>query len=176
MKRKLLTIGLIVVMSAFLSACTDGGKRIQDLVNTALPGWHALTSTTAAVFEVASQVESIADKLNSSSFGMFNQASDPQQTDTQSCESDNTATVTIYSTNSKAQSEIDVILDGIPVGSLSTYFANEGPACLTPSAKGVITLKVPAGKHAIEAVSPNLNWPGQTFTVKKCDCILLPLS
>lgn len=177
MKNNILTLGLIVVMSAFLSACADnGGRKIQELFNVSLTGWNALTSVTGTMFKVASQVESVADKLYTSSSGMFKQFSHTQETETQSCDMRDTAIITIYSTNSTAQSEIDVKLDGLPIGSLSTYYADEGPACKTPSAKGVITLMVPEGKHTLEAASPNLHWPGHTFTVNKCSCMLLPLS
>jgi len=128
------------------------------------------------MFEVAAQVDFEADKLNSNSFGKFNQPSESEDIDTQSCDKDNTGAVTIYTTNSTAQAPIDVKLDGSPVGSLTTYFSDEGPGCKADNAAGVITLNVPAGQHLIEAVSPNLNWPGHRFTVEKCGCMLLPLS
>lgn len=124
----------------------------------------------------ASQLESIADKLNSSNSGIFKQYSGSRHDDTQSCDLRDTGFITVYTTNSTTQGKIDVTLDGIPVGDLSSYFPDEGPACKAANAKGVITLVVPEGKHIIRASSANLNWPGHTFIVKKCGCMLMPLS
>ena len=176
MIRKVATISLFVTMSAFLCSCADRGGSTQQLINTQTLGLNHGTNETGPVIKVASQVESAADKLYSQSFAMFNQFSGSQEIDTQSCHSDDTAVITIYSTNGVAQSEIDVKLDGSPVGTLSTYFPNEQPGCKTPTAEGVITLMVPAGKHTLEADSPNLSWPSHAFSVDRCECMSLPLS
>jgi hypothetical protein len=124
----------------------------------------------------ADQPESIADKLNSSHSGMFKQYNGSRHDDTQLCNQRATGFITVYSTNSTTQGEIDVILDGMPVGSLSSYFPGDGPTCKAANARGVITIIVPEGEHTIRASSSNLNWPGQAFTVKKCSCMLMPLS
>jgi len=176
MKNKLLRLSLIVVTSTLLSSCSDVSRNAQALFNATLPGWNAITGVSNVVFNVASHVESITEKLYSNSSDVFEQYSEPQKTNTQSCELRDTAVITIYSTNGMAQHAIDVKLDGVPVGSLTTYYPDDAPACKTPSARGVITLMVPKGKHTVEASSPNLNWPGRSFTVDKCSCMLLPLS
>ena len=173
---KVVMISLIVTMSAFLSSCDHGVQSIQEPSYTHTIGWNPDTSGTGPVVKVASHVESAADKLYSQSFAMFKQLGVSPETDTQSCHRDDTAVITIYSTNGKAQSEIDVRLDGSPVGSLRTYFPNDEPGCKSPSAEGVITLMVPAGNHTLEAASPNLTWPDHAFSVEKCQCMLLPLS
>ena len=172
---KVTAINLIVIMSAFLSSCHDGNRSIQSLFSAQTLGLNPIASGNGAVFKVASQLESAADKLSSHSFAMFRQLS-IHETDTQSCDIHDTAVVTIYSTNGMAQNEIDVKLDGSHIGSLTTYFPNEEPSCKTPSAKGIISLVVPAGKHILEAASPNLAWPSHTFSVEKCGCIVVPLS
>lgn len=176
MMRKVTTISLIVTISAFLSSCEGGGRGIHELFNAQILDWIPGTSETSPVFEVASQLESAADKLSSQSFTMFKQLSVSNKSDTQSCDIDDTAVITIYSTNGKAQSEIDVKVDDSPIGSLTTYFSNEGPGCKTPSAEGIITIIIPAGTHAIEAASPNLIWSSHSFSVEKCECLSLPLS
>lgn len=175
MMSKVTAFGLIFTMSLFLSACENGGG-IQGLFNAQPLGWSPDTSGPGALFQVADRVESAADKLYSSSVSMFKQLNISHETETQSCDMDDTAVVTIYSTNGMAQHEIDVKLDGSHIGSLSTYFPNEEPGCKTPSAKGVITIMVPAGEHTLEAVSPNLTWPNHDFSVEKCGCMVLPLS
>jgi hypothetical protein len=124
----------------------------------------------------AGQVKPISDMINSGSIDMFNTSGEAIDTKMQSCESDNTAVVTIYSTTGKAQVEIDVKLDNSPVGSLSTYFPNSGPECKSPASDGIITIVIPAGEHTLEAESLNLLWPGRTFYIRKCECKLLPLS
>lgn len=150
MKSMLTTTVLIVTMSTFMSSYADGGRTHH--------------------------VESATDKLYSNSFAMPMQLGIPHESNAQSCRISNTAAITIYSTNGKAQSEIDVKLDGNPVGSLTTYFPDNGPDCKTPSAKGVITLTVPAGEHTLEADSPNVIWPNHNFSVDQCQCLVLPLS
>jgi len=176
MNNKMLRLSLVVVTSTLLCSCSDAGGNVQALYNATLLGWNAITGISNVVFNVASQVESITEKLYSNSSDVFKQDSEPQQVNTQSCDLRDTAVVTIYSTNGMAQHAIDVKLDGVPVGSLTTYYPDDAPACKTPSARGVITVMVPKGKHTVEASSPNLDWPGRSFTVDKCSCMLLPLS
>ncbi|MEJ2142187.1 MAG: hypothetical protein P8Y24_07500 [Gammaproteobacteria bacterium] len=131
---------------------------------------------SATHYAYAGEVKSITDKIYSNSFEKYNRFGKTDVTDTQSCETDNTGFITVYSITGKAQQGIDITLDGSPIGHLSTYFPDEMPDCQTPSAKGIITIMVPAGEHTLEAISPNLNWPGHTFTVEKCECMVLPLS
>ena len=150
MKSKVTAISLSVMMFTILSSHAEGDKMNQPV--------------------------SAADQLYSLSLSMTRSSSQPRQIDTQSCATDETAVITIYSTNGQAQSEIDVKLNGSTIGSLTTYFPTGEPGCKTPSADGVITLQVPAGKHTLEAVSPNVNWPSHDFSVKKCQCMVLPLS
>ena len=107
---------------------------------------------------------------------MFEQFGEAPEIDTESCHLDDTAIVTIYSTNGMAQHEIDVHLDGSPIGRLTTYYPDDEPGCKTPTDDGVITLMIPAGKHTLDAESPNLNWPSHNFSVDKCECMSLPLS
>lgn len=124
----------------------------------------------------AGEVKSITDKIYSNSFEKFNRLGKTDVTDMQSCDTDNTGFITVYSITGKAQQGIDVTLDGSPIGHLSTYFPDNMPDCQAPSANGVITIMVPAGEHRLEAISPNLNWPSHTFTLEKCGCMVLPLS
>ena len=149
MNTKLATTCLVMTMFSFMSSYANGGMT-----------YH---------------VESTADKLYSNPFAMPKQPGLIHETTTQYCHMNDTAVLTIYSTNSEAQAKIDLILDGIHIGSLTTYFASNGPDCKTPSAKGVITLIVPAGKHTLEANSLNLTWPSHNFSVDQCQCMVLPL-
>jgi len=180
MTKKVATAVLIVTVSAFLSSCDNGGVSAQALfgaqISAQTSGFNLDVSETGAVYQVASHVESAADQLYSHAFAMLKQPAVSHETDTQFCDTDGTAVITVYSTNGKAQHEIDVKLDGSPIGSLTTYFPKDGPGCKTPSAEGVITLMVPAGKHTLEAASPNLVWPSHNFSVGKCECMSLPLS
>jgi hypothetical protein len=176
MNTKMATFGLILTVSAFLPSYADGGKSSQGVSPANTPQWNSSTSRPGGLIKVASRVESAADKLYSQSFAMFEDISGSQEIEGQSCDTDDTAVVTIYSTNGMAQHEIDVTLDGSSIGSLTTYFPDSEPGCKTPSADGVITLMVPAGKHTLEATSPNLNWPSHNFSVEKCQCMVLPLS
>ena len=150
MKIKITVFSLIVMMFTLMPSYADDGSRYK--------------------------VESAADKLYELSSTMSNRTSANQGSDIHACHSNDTATVTIYSKNGMAQSEIDVKLDGSPVGSLTTYFPDGEPGCKAPSARGVITIKLPAGKHTLEADSPNISWPSHNFSVKKCECMVLPLS
>lgn len=124
----------------------------------------------------AGEVKSISEALMSNSFEILNQSREAIDVKMQSCETDQSAVVTIYSSTGKAQVAIDVNLDGSPVGSLTTHFQDLGPKCRTAGSDGVITVVIPAGKHTLEARSLNLVWPGYTFTIKQCECMLLPLS
>ena len=150
MKTKVAVFSLFVTLFTFASTYADGGKIYQ--------------------------VESAADKLYNLSSTMSDRLTASQENDIHACHAKDTATVTIYSTNGMAQSEIDVKLDGSPVGSLTTYYPDGEPGCKTPSARGVITIKLPAGSHTLEAESPNISWPSHSFSVKKCECMVLPLS
>ena len=124
----------------------------------------------------AAEVKSVTDKIYYNSFDEFNRFGKTSDIDSQSCEADNTSFITIYSITGKAQQGIDIKLDGSSIGNLTTYFPDEMPECKTPSTNGIITIVVPSGKHTLEASSPNLNWPSHTFTVEKCECMVLPLS
>ena len=124
----------------------------------------------------ADQVRPISDLMNPYAFQKLNQSRESLDSDMQSCESDDTAVVTIYSKTGEAQIGIDIKVDGNPVGSLATHFPDTGPDCQTPSSNGVITLVIPAGNHTLEAESVNLIWPVHTFSVKPCECLALPLS
>ena len=124
----------------------------------------------------ADQVKPIGDIMNPYTLQKLDQSRESIDADMQSCESDNTAVITIYSKTDKAQIGIDVKVDGSPVGSLTTYFPDTGPECKIPSSDGIITIVIPAGKHTLEAESINLNWPTHTFNINKCECLALPLS
>ena len=124
----------------------------------------------------AGQVKPVSELLNSGSFDTYNPTRESIDAKMQSCESDETAVITIYSTTGKAQVGIDVKLDGSPVGTLTKHYADTGPECKTPGSDGVITIIVPAGEHALEAESLNLLWPVRTFHIRNCECMLLPLS
>ena len=124
----------------------------------------------------AGQVKPIDDLINPLSFQTLNQSRESLDAEMRSCESDNTAVVTIYSTTGAAQVGIDVKIDNSPVGSLTTHFPDAGPDCKTPSSDGVITVVIPAGKHTLDAESINLAWPSYSFELQKCECLSLPLS
>jgi len=176
MMNKVTALGVIIAMSVILSSCADEKGSIQQIYNLQPPGWSSSYSETGLGHTVSSEIESAADRLYSQSFGRLKQFRSSPDADTQFCESDQTAVITIYSTNGKARNEIDVKLDGNPIGSLTTYFPDEEPGCKTPSTEGVITIMVPAGPHILEATSSNLNWPSHNFSVDKCECMSLPLS
>lgn len=173
---KVKALSLIVTLSVLLCSCEDGGRTIQGLFNAQPLGWSLDTGASGAVFEVAGELESAADRLFANPFPVFKSLTASNKADMQSCDTDDTAVVTIYSTNGMAQNEIDVTLDGSEIGSLKTYFPSDEPSCRTPTADGVITLLVPAGDHTLEAASGNLTWPSHSFSVDKCVCIVLPLS
>lgn len=173
---KVIAFGLTVTMSVFLSSCDLGSSSIHRLFTPQPLGWNPGTSGSGGLFKVANELESAADKLSSHSFSVFKQINESREIDTQSCDTGDTGIITIYSVNGMAQNGIDVKLDGSHIGSLTTYFPNEEPGCKTPSAAGIITLIVPAGKHVLEAASSNLSWPSHPFSVEKCGCMVLPLS
>lgn len=131
---------------------------------------------SATCSSYAGEVKSITDKLYSDSFDNVDRPGKSFKGDSPSCEIDNTALITIFSENGMAKNSIDVSIDGKPVGSLTSYFPDEKPGCNTPSARGIITIKLPAGKHTLEATSIDVNWPSHSFTVEKCECKVLPLS
>lgn len=138
-----------------------------------------MTSTFFSIYahsEGTQHTKSVTDQLYLDSFTMPMHLSTSHGSNAQSCHKDDTAVITIYSTNGKAQTEIDIKLDGSPVGSLTTYFPDNGPSCKSPSTKGILTLMVPAGKHTLEADSPNVTWPSHNFSIDQCTCLLLPLS
>jgi hypothetical protein len=190
MMSKVTALSLIVTMAVFLSSCENGSESFQGLSfqGHSFQGhrfqglsfqnflWDSDTSGTVSVFKVASGLESAADKLYSHSLATYKQLSVSNESDTKSCDMEDTAVITVYSTNGRAQTEIDVTLDGGHVGSLTTYFPNDEPSCKTPSAEGVITLMVPAGTHTLEAASGNVIWPSHVFSVETCGCMVLPLS
>jgi len=120
--------------------------------------------------------KSITDKINASSIEILDQSKESIDAKMQSCESDETAVITVYSVTGKAQVGIDVKLDGNPIGSLTTHYPDAGPECRTPGSDGVISIVIPAGKHTLDAKSLNLVWPSYTFTINRCKCLLLPLS
>ena len=122
---------------------------------------------------VTSQVESISNDLYSLPVQSYeNFASGGGST----CDSGETAQITVFTTNGIAEAEIDVRLDGAPIGTLTTYYPDDTPHCKAASGAGIISLIVPAGTHTIEAESSNINWPVHEFSVDKCTCMLLPLS
>lgn len=120
--------------------------------------------------------ESISDRISATPFEISNQSKESIDIKMQSCMSDKIGVITIYSVTGKAQVGIDVKLDGNPVGSLTTHHQGAGPECKTPGSEGIITIVIPAGEHTLEAKSLNLVWPAHTFSIKKCECKLLPLS
>ncbi len=122
----------------------------------------------------AVEPKDISDMLDERAMSMV-LSDDSAEARMQSCHSDNTAVVTIYTSNGNAQVGIDVKIDGQAVGSLTSHYPDEGPSCNTDSSAGVITLVVPAGEHKLDAGSLNLFWPSYTFDVEKCECRVLPL-
>lgn len=166
---------LIVMLSAFLlPACTDRNSNVQEISHFRTVELNSSVNRVGIASKVVSEVESAADKLFSMSNPMSRDVS--IEAKAQSCASDDTAIITIYSTNGMAQNEIDVRLNGSPVGSLKTYFPDGEPGCKSPSAEGVITIMVPAGRNTIDADSGNISWPSHVFSVDKCECMVLPLS
>jgi hypothetical protein len=149
------------------------------MLNKALPYSLITTMFASLPFYVTgsemTRVKSISDRLYDNSLRQYQQQQ-PDSDPIQFCETEETAVITIYSEDGSAQLEIDVKVDGSPVGTLATYYPDEPPECKTPSNEGIITLIIPAGEHTIEATSPNLAWPAQSFRIDKCRCMLMPLS
>lgn len=123
----------------------------------------------------AVEPKDISKMLDERAMEMVGQSDDSAETRIQSCNTDNTAVVTIYTTNGNAQVGIDVKIDGRAVGSLTSHYSDEGPSCNTDGSAGVITFVVPAGEHKMDANSLNLFWPTYTFEVETCECRVLPL-
>ena len=123
----------------------------------------------------AIEPKDISDMLDERAMSMLGQSDDSAESRLQSCNSDNTAVVKIYTTNGNAQVGIDVRIDGRTVGSLTSHYPDDGPSCSTDSSAGVITFVLAAGEHTLDAKSLNLFWPTYTFNVEKCVCQVLPL-
>ncbi len=123
----------------------------------------------------AVEPKDISKMLDERAMEMVGQSDDSTEARMQSCNSDNTAVLTIYTTNGNAQVGIDVKIDGRAVGSLTSHYPDEGPTCNTDSSAGVITFVVPAGEHTMDAKSLNLFWPRYTFEVETCECRVLAL-
>jgi len=117
----------------------------------------------------------ISKMLDERAMEMVSQSEESAEARVLSCNSDNTAVVTIYTINGDAQVGIDVKIDGRAVGSLTTHYPDEVPSCNTDSSAGVITMVLPAGEHTMDASSLNLYWPTHSFEVEACDCRVLPL-
>jgi hypothetical protein len=122
----------------------------------------------------AVEPKDISDMLDERAMSMV-LSDDSAEARVQSCNSDNTSVVTVYTTTGKAQLGIDVRIDGRTIGSLTSHYPDEGPSCNTDSSAGVITYVVPAGEHTLDAESLNLFWPTYTFEVETCECRLLAL-
>lgn len=123
----------------------------------------------------AVEPKDISKMLDERAMSMVGQSGDSAEARMQSCNSDNTSVVTIYTTNGDAQVDIDVRIDGQAVGSLASHYPDEGPSCNTDGSAGIITLVVSAGEHTMDAKSLNLFWPSYTFEVEACQCRVLAL-
>ena len=135
----------------------------------------ALVSLLSVSQAHAVEPKDISDMLDERAMSMMDNLDDSDEARLKSCNSDNTAVVTIYTTTGKAQVGIDVKIDGQTVGSLTSHYPDEAPFCNMDGSAGVITLVVPAGEHTMEAESLNLFWPTYTFNIEKCKCRVLPL-
>lgn len=135
----------------------------------------ALVSLLSISQAQAVEPKDISDMLDERAMSMMGQLDDSAEARTQSCNSDNTAVVTIYTTTGKAQVGIDVKIDGRTVGSLTSHYPDDEPLCNTDGSAGVITLVVPAGEHTLDAESLNLFWPTHNFSIETCECRALPL-
>lgn len=160
-----------MVHKLFRQAMVGGVKMINRVITFSL-----IVMLSASHSSYADQVESAADNLYYTPHNKFNQRGKSHSVEMQSCKTDNSALITVYSTNGLANSSIEVKVDGRPIGNLTSYYPDGDPGCQTPSARGIITIMLPAGKHTLEASSTNLNWPSQNFSLEKCKCMLLPLS
>ncbi len=135
----------------------------------------ALVSLLSISQAWAVEPKDISDLLDERAMSMVSPLGDTAEARIQSCNSDSTAVITIYTTTGKAQVGIDVSIDERTVGSLTSHYPDEEPGCNTDASAGVITLIVPAGEHTLDAESLNLFWPTHTFNVEKCECRVLPL-
>lgn len=135
----------------------------------------ALVSLLSISQAWAVEPEDISDLLDERAMSMVSPLGDTAEARIQSCNSDNTAVVTIYTTTGKAQVGIDVSIDGRTVGTLASHYPDEEPGCNSDSSDGVITLVVPAGEHTLDAESLNLFWPTYAFNVDSCQCRTLAL-
>ena len=179
MKNSLKKLGLLATLSVFLCSCESGVENIQGIQSLFNPNKHGSmvsSAQTAAVYTVSGQDDSITDQLYSVPIKPFKQLDFRDEFDAKSCDADSTATITIFSTNGDAYPEIDVTLDGHPIGSLTTYYPDGNPGCQTPTAQGVISVVIPSGKHKPEAASSNIIWPDHNFSVETCQCMLIPLT
>jgi len=176
--RKNIAIITFVTTFTFLTSYADEGGGKQGISNSITKSWHSSykNNEADAASKGADKTDSVIDKFIDPSFGIPKHPEMSLGSNGQFCDSDNTGIITVYTTNSSAQSEIDVKLDGNRIGSLKSFYPQGEPGCKAPNAAGVITINVPAGDHTIEANSPNLRWPSHPFSVKKCGCTVLPLS
>ena len=149
-------------------------KHISSLITLLLISTHSIADENRPAQEISNQYNE--NKLIYTPLSKLRQSGQSDNIEMSNCQSDKTALITIYSANGMARSTIEVKVDGSPVGNLTSYFPDGAPDCKAANARGVITLKVPAGKHKLEATSPNLNWPDHNFKINSCDCMLLPLS
>ena len=88
----------------------------------------------------AVEPKDISKLLDERAMEMVGQSEESAEARIQSCNSDNTSVVTIYTTNGDAQVGIDVSIDGRIVGSMTSHYPDEGPSCNTDSSAGVVTL------------------------------------
>ncbi|MDH5326144.1 MAG: hypothetical protein OEZ68_16415 [Gammaproteobacteria bacterium] len=161
---------LMAAVSLLLCSC-NSSDDLFTLAGAGTGGQATTTNGALLLREVSGPLQSAADQLFSNPHSPFANAGPKLE----SCDSDDTGLIVVFSTNSKAHSGIDVKLDGHLVGSLNSYFPDDSPSC-EGNTKGAINLVVPSGNHAIEATSSNIVWPNHTFSVGKCKCLLLPLS
>ncbi len=118
----------------------------------------------------------VIDIVNMNSFDNLQQSRESIAAKMQTCESDRTGAVTVYAITEKAQAGIAVSIDASPVGDLTTYFPELGPACLAAGSRGVITLVLSTGEHSLKASSLNLDWPDVMFSINTCECVRVPLA
>ncbi len=166
---------LLAAVSIFMMSCDRGDRYLPGALGL-LPGsGDAVTPGQGGLLKTGNVPESAADKLLSSSDAALFGANRWNEADFGSCDSANTAVITVYSTNAAAQSAIEVGLDGVGMGTLSTYYSGSLPDCKAPESAGVMTRLVSAGDHYLEAVSPNLRWPRYDFSIRKCACMTIQL-
>lgn len=167
--------GLLVFSCIFLGACEQADNRLPGSLTLSASGEIYAGGGDGRLVRVGYVLESAADKLLASSDAAFYGARELNDVDFGNCDAENTAVVTVYSTNSRAQNEIELTLDGVSLGVVSTYFSDSLPDCKAPDSAGVKTRLLSAGDHTLEATSPNLHWPRYAFTVAKCACMTIQL-